>query len=100
MNKLFFIYLNFLKISPRILFICFFAFYAFPVKAQVSKEEIKATLIVHFCENVDWAQPIKNQFIIGYYADNDLVFQILESVKNRRLYSNYWLIIKFLSKYE
>ena len=47
------------------------------VKAQVSPEEIKASLIIHFCENIDWARPIKGEFTIGCYTDDESVYRVL-----------------------
>ncbi len=51
--------------------------YVPPLKAQVSPQEIKASLIIHFCENVEWPRPIKGEFIIGCYADDEAVYKVL-----------------------
>jgi len=49
------------------------------VKAQVSPEEIKASLIIHFCDNIDWPSPLKGDFIIGCYTDDESVYQVLSN---------------------
>lgn len=54
-----------------------------PLIGQVTTEQIKASLIVHFCENVQWINPLDGELKIGLYTDNQSVYRILESVKNR-----------------
>lgn len=50
--------------------------------AQVSPVEIKASLIVHFCENISWPEPITGDFVIGCYTSNNQVYSILKSATN------------------
>jgi signal transduction histidine kinase len=69
--------------SLYVIFLCFLASSKYSLFAQVSPEEIRASLIVHFCENITWDRPITNEFIIGYEADNQSVYNILESARKK-----------------
>lgn len=50
---------------------------------QVSPEEIKASLIVHFCENVSWENIPDQEFVIGCYTEDTEIFRILNSAQNK-----------------
>lgn len=64
-------------VLPRIGFMVLMLIFMGSVKAQVLPEEIKASLIIHFCENIDWPKSIKGEFTIGCYADTKSVYQVL-----------------------
>jgi signal transduction histidine kinase len=53
------------------------------LNAQPSIDEIKASLIIQFCDNVNWTRNISNEYIIGCYCDDESVFNVLESATKK-----------------
>jgi hypothetical protein len=53
------------------------------LNAQASIDEIKASLIIQFCDNVTWTRTIDNEYTIGCYCDDESVFYMLESATKK-----------------
>ncbi len=66
------------RISKTIGFILFF-FQFEAAYSQVSTDNVKATLLLHFCENVTWQKPLPSTFTIGFYSDNDVLYNIIQN---------------------
>lgn len=52
-------------------------------QAQAYVEEIKATLIIHFCDNVEWSKNFDGEITIGCYSDDQRVFEVLELAREK-----------------
>jgi signal transduction histidine kinase len=83
-------------ILKGIVFIYLFFEFVPVTLAQVTPDEIKATLIVHFCENVSWPSSLKNPILIGCFTDDgDEVFGILKNASQKiKIQDNKFEVIK------
>lgn len=48
--------------------------------AQVTQNEVKATLILRLCENITWEKPFTGDIVIGCYTDSKTICNILKPV--------------------
>lgn len=64
------------------------------VDAQISPAQVKAPLIIHFCENVTWNNAIKPPLVIGIYAETDDIFELLSGAKDKHTIQGYPYIVK------
>lgn len=51
--------------------------------AQVSPNEVKATFILHFCENVSWQDELPKTFKIACFRADDNVYNFLKPAENK-----------------
>lgn len=70
-------------ISHLILYLyCLWGFQS--AKAQYSETQIKSTMIYHICENIEWSKPINNEFKIGYFSEQQDIYNFLKINSNKK----------------
>jgi len=92
MNKKCF-HISILFLSLILLFTC-----GRTTQAQTSSENIKATLILQFCENITWSKPLKDKISIGFYSENTALLNSLKSVEGKLKIQDKDFTIKQISK--
>jgi len=70
-------YISFRKIKNLILVIAMSLFFSVS-QAQISTNEMKATLILHFCENVRWKNKLIDTLKIGCISANEDLYKFLK----------------------
>jgi len=71
-----------IKKALKLLFLLGFIFSEISVFGQLSSEEIKSLLIIHFCENIEFQETQNEMFRIGCFTKDERVFEVLSSAES------------------
>ncbi len=63
-------------------------------QAQVSPNQVKAPLILHFCENVEWNNTLPATIVVGIYSETDEMQNLLASATAKHTIQGRPFIVK------